>query len=104
MSGQARAPSQFAQLTQVYEAMRGRWCGESTDNGAHQGLELLLRRGTRAWMQVQHEVPSSPAAKSAAAVSAPGGDGAGLFPAGQVEVASLLLAMALSATRNEASP
>lgn len=102
MSGQASTPSQFARLTQVYEAIRSRWRGEGEDTGARLGLELLLRRGTRAWIQAQHEGSSPTSIKPEPAM--PGGDGAGLLPAPRhTEVASLLLAMALSAARNEAS-
>jgi hypothetical protein len=97
MSGQASSPSQFAHLTEVYEAIRGGWCGERDDSGARLGLELLLRRGAKAWMQVAAEVPRAPALGSRVSATS------GLPAARHTEVASLLLAMALSATRNEVS-
>jgi len=101
MSGQASSPSQFAQLTEVYEAIRGGWCGQGDDSGARLGLELLLRRGTKAWMQAAAEAPRAPALE--AREPAPVSTTSELPAPRHAEAASLLLAMALSATRNEVS-
>ena len=101
MSGQASTPSQFAQLTQGYEAVRRRWRGESEDTGARLGLDLLLRRGTSAWLQSRYEVSEVPAIKPGNAVCAC--EGSGPLPTRHAETAALLLlAMALTATRDEA--
>lgn len=97
MSEQASTPSQFAQFTQGYEAVRRRWRGETEDTGARLGLDLLLRRGMSAWLQSRHEVSEVPAIKPKNAV--PGGEGSGPVPTRHAETAALLLAMALTATR-----
>ena len=101
MSGQASTPSQFAQFTQGYEAVRRRWRGETEDAGARLGLELLLRRGTRAWLQSRHEVSEVRAINPGNSV--PGGEGSGPLVTRHAETAALLLAMALTATRDGAS-
>jgi len=113
MSGPAQSPRPPAQAIEMYEALRGRWCGEAQPNAcARAGLDLLLYRGMSAWM---NEPPAaSPVAALAApleidkAISAgwrtqaPAGSGRLIPAACHIEAASLLVAMAFRTTGPEA--